>query len=53
MDMLWWLIIGPVGGALGMLAAYRSTPNSCAGWVVAAGVGLAGGGSAHGGSWSW
>jgi uncharacterized membrane protein YeaQ/YmgE (transglycosylase-associated protein family) len=43
MDILLWLIIGLVGGALGMLAAYRSTPSSWVGWVVAAGVGLVGG----------
>ena len=42
--MILWLAVGLVGGALGVLAAYRTFPSGVGQWVGALLVGLIGGG---------
>ena len=42
-SVILWLVVGLLGGALGVLAAYRTLPSGIGQWTGALLVGLAGG----------
>lgn len=43
MALLSWLIVGLIGGALGLYAAYRTFPSGAGEWIGALAVGVIGG----------
>ena len=43
MDVILWLVVGLVAGALALFAVYRTVPREPSGWIGALAIGVIGG----------